>query len=377
MKTKKIHRVVSVIALFLILAMVLGTVASALTGCGAAEESVSVEENDVAQQTETAAEAASQAEATSEAASEEAAEEKAQETTGSDVKIRVAALKGATTIGLVNLINDVETGNSDLDLDFTMYTGGADIMAAFVSGSCDIGLVPSNVAAVMNTKVEGGVSVIDINTLGVLNCVTADESVKSIADLSGKTVYMTGQGATPEFTVNYLLKAAGITDCTLEFKSEPTEIVSIFAEDDSAVAIIPQPFVTAALAQNESLKIAFSLDDEWEKAGADGRIVTGVTVVSNSFLKEHKDAVDAFLKAHDGSARKALSDVEGTASLVVAQGIIAKEPLAKKAIPNCNIVCITGNEMKENLSGYLKVLFDEDPKSLGGALPGDEFYYVE
>ena len=379
MKTKKVHRVVSVIALFLIVAMVLGTIASALTGCGAAEESVnSTESTETAQtQTPTESETENASEVASEAVSEVAADETSKKTTESDTTIRVAALKGATTIGLVNLISDAEAGNSDLDLEFTMYTAGSDIMAAFVSGSCDIGLVPSNIAAVMNTKVEGGVSVIDINTLGVLNCVSADDSIKSIEDLSGKTVYMTGQGATPEFTVKYLLKAAGVTDCTLEFKSEPTEIVSIFAEDASAVAILPQPFVTAALAQNENLKIAFSLDDAWEKSGTDGRIVTGVTVVSNSFLNEHKDAVDAFLKAHKESADKALSDVDGTASLVVAQGIIAKEPLAKKAIPNCNIVCITGNEMKDYLSGYLKVLFDEDPKSLGGTLPGDEFYYVE
>ena len=334
MERKNVSRVLSLVALILILAMVLGSIASALTGCGAAEKK-------------------------------------------DDTTVRVAALKGATTIGLVNLINDSQAGNAGLNLDFTMYTAGSDVMAAMVAGTVDIGLVPSNVAAVMNTKVEGGVSVIDINTLGVLNCVTADDGIKSFADLAGRTVYMTGQGATPEYTVRYLLEAAGVTDCDLQFKSEPTEIVSIFAEDTSAVAILPQPFVTAALAQNEGLKIAFSLDDAWEKAGAAGRIVTGVTVVSNSFLKDHKELVDAFIEAHKASAEKALSDVDGTASLVVSQGIIAKEPLAKKAIPNCNIVCVTGSEMKDMLSGYLSVLFEQEPKSVGGSLPGDEFYYVK
>ena len=333
MATKKFKKVLSVIALVLILAMVLGTVASALTGCGAAKEA------------------------------------------DSDTTIRVAALKGATTIGLVNLINDVQSGNSDMNMEFTMYTAGSDVMAAFVAGTVDIGLVPSNVAAVMNSKVEGGVSVIDINTLGVLYCVTGDESVSSVADLAGRDVYMTGQGATPEYTVRHLLEANGVTDCNLQFKSEPTEIVSIFAEDPLAVAVLPQPFVTAALAQNESLKAVFSLDDEWEKSGSEGRIVTGVTVVSNSFLSQHKDLVDAFLKAHKDSADKALSEVDATAALVVEQGIIAKEPLAKKAIPNCNIVCITGKEMKDILSGYLKVLFEQDPKAVGGNLPGDDFYY--
>ena len=330
--SKKFKKALSVIALVLILAMVLGTVASALTGCGAKGKS-------------------------------------------DDTIIRVAALKGATTIGLVNLIADAEAGKTDLNVEFTMYTQGSDIMAAMAAGTVDIGLVPSNVAAVMNNKVEGGVSVIDINTLGVLNCVSADESISSVADLSGKTVYMTGQGATPEYTVRYLLQENGVEDCDLQFKSEPTEIVSIFAQEPDAVAILPQPVVTAALSQNEALKIAFPLDDEWAKVNSDSKIVTGVTVTSNSFLKDHKAAVDAFIAAHKESAEKALSDVDATASLVVAQGIIAKEPLAKKAIPNCSVVCITGPQIRENLSGYLKVLFDQDPKSVGGALPGDDFYY--
>ncbi len=373
--SKKSKKIVSVIALFLILAMVLGTVASALVGCGAAEPQNEKATEEAA--AETTKEASEQAPAeTTEKATEEASAQEPVEN-ADDVTIRVAALKGPTTIGLVNLIDDVEKGESDLSCEFEMFTAGSDIMAAMAAGTVDIGLVPSNVACVMNNKVEGGVSIIDINTLGVLYCVTADDSITSVSDLAGRTVYMTGQGATPEYTARYLLDANGITDCTLQFKSEPTEIVSIFAEDDEAVAILPQPFVTAALAQNENLKTAFSLDDEWSKVNTDCKIVTGVTVVSNSFLNEHKSAVDAFIAAHKKSADEALSDVEGTAGLVVAQGIIAKEPLAIKAIPNCNITCITGSEIKSTLSGYLQVLFDQDPKAVGGSLPADDFYYSE
>ena len=331
--TKFKQKVISIVALFLVLLMILGMVAGALMGCG----------------------------------TDRSAKD--------DATIRVAALKGATTIGLVNLIDDVEKGESDLNAEFEMYTAGSDVMAAMVAGKVDIGLVPSNVAAVMNTKVEGGVSVIDINTLGVLYCIAADDSIKSISDLSGKTVYSTGQGATPEYTIRYLLDENGITDVDLQFKSEPTEIVSIFAEDPSIVAILPQPFVTAALSQNENLKTAFSLDDEWAKVNNSSKIVTGVTVVSNTFLNEHKALVDDFIEAHKKSADEALSDLEGTAALVVAQGIIAKEPLAVKAIPACNIVCLSGAEIKDTLAGYLQVLYDQDPKSVGGSLPSDEFYY--
>lgn len=332
MQTTKSKRVLSIIALVLILAIILGTVASALVGCGAAEKK-------------------------------------------DDATIRIGAMKGATTIGLVNLVDKINKGEADGNYTFEMYTAGSDVMAAMVAGEVDIALVPANVACVMNTKVEGGVSVIDINTLGVLNCISAGDEIKSVSDLSGKTVYATGQGAVPEYTIRYLLEANGVTDCNLEFKSEPTEIVSIFAENADAVAILPQPFVTAALAQNEALKISFDLNDEWAWVNSDCKIVTGVTVATNSFIKEHKGLVEAFLSAHKESAGKVLSDIDTTAALVVEQGIIAKEPLAKKAIPNCNITCITGKEMKEALEGYLKVLFEQDPKSVGGSLPGDEFYY--
>ena len=332
MQTTKSKRVLSIIALVLILAIILGTVASALMGCGAVEKK-------------------------------------------DDTTIRIGAMKGATTIGLVNLVDKINKGEADGNYTFEMYTAGSDVMAAMVAGEVDIALVPANVACVMNTKVEGGVSVIDINTLGVLNCISAGDEIKSVSDLSGKTVYATGQGTVPEYTIRYLLETNGVTDCNLEFKSEPTEIVSIFAENADAVAILPQPFVTAALAQNEALKISFDLNDEWAWVNSDCKIVTGVTVATNSFIKEHKGLVEAFLSAHKESAGKVLSDIDTTAALVVEQGIIAKEPLAKKAIPNCNITCITGKEMKEALEGYLKVLFEQDPKSVGGSLPGDEFYY--
>lgn len=341
MKFKKYKKQFSVLALVLILAMVLGTVASALVGCGAAEPEAKTNE-EISQNGET---------------------------------VRVAALKGPTSIGLVHLIDKAKNGETDNNYEFEMYTQGSDIMAAMVADEVDIGLVPSNVACVMNSKVEGGVSVIDINTLGVLECVSSNPSITSIGDLSGKTVYMTGQGATPEYTINHLLEAAGITDCTIEFKSEPTEIVSAMAEDDSIVAILPQPFVTAALVQNENLVSNFKLEDEWKKVNPDSGIVTGVTVVSNNYLNDHEDTVKEFIEDHKESADAALKDIDKTAKLVVDQGIIAKEPIAKKAIPDCGIECISGSKMVQTLKGYLQTLFDQDPKSVGGSMPEDNFFY--
>ncbi len=381
---------------------ILGTVtltASMLAGCGSetpAEESAATETS-VAEATveETAAEETSEAteettettsESTekssegstdeSEAGSSDSTEASSDTADASEDVVRVGSLKGPTTIGIVNLMSESEAGTAEGSYEFTMSAEPSEVMASMVAGDLDIAMVPSNVAAVMNNKVEGGVSVIDINTLGVLYCVTGDDSITSIADLSGKTVLTTGQGATPEYTMNYLLEQNGVTDCTLEFKSEATEIAALLAEDSDQIAILPQPFVTVAEAQNEELVTAFSLTDEWDAVSDGSQLITGVTVVTNSFLEEHQEEVELFIKEHEESAELATSDVAATAELVAQYGIIEKAPVAEKAIPYCNIVCITGEDMKTALSGFLEVLYEQDPTSVGGSLPSDDFYFI-
>ncbi len=289
---------------------------------------------------------------------------------------RVGSLKGPTTMGLVNLMNASDNGEAIGTYEFTMVTQPDELIASMVSGDIDIAMIPANVAAVLYNKTEGGISLVDINTLGVLYCVTGDESISSVADLAGKTVITTGQGATPEYAMTYLLEKNGITDCTLEFKSEATEIAAVLQEDPTKIAVLPQPFVTVAKLQNDALKTAFSLTDEWKSVSDDSQLITGVTVVRNDYLKDHAEEVANFLKEHEVSAAKAVSDVEGTAELVASYGIIEKKEIAAKAIPECYIVCISGDEAKTSLSGYLQTLFDANPKSVGGALPGDNFYQL-
>ena len=187
----------------------------------------------------------------------------------------------------------------------------------------------------------------------------------------------TGQGATPEYAMNYLLDANGVADCTLEFHSEASEIAALLKEDPNRIAVLPQPFVTAAEAQNDQLKTAFSLTDEWDKVTDNGsRFLTGATIVRKAFLEEHPDAAAVFLREQEASADEANTNVEGTAALVAEYGIIEKAPIAQKALPYCNIVCITGEDMKTALSGYLEVLYQADPSSVGGSLPADDFYDI-
>ena len=366
-------------------ALALVLAAGMLAGCGAS----TTPEATTAAATEatTAAPETSEAEETTVAATEAASETTAaaEETTASEVLtigeasddvLRVGSLKGPTTMGLVNLMSEVENGDKT-GYSFEMQSQPDVIMSELVAGKLDVALLPANVAAVAYNKTNHGVSAIDVNTLGVLYCVTGDESIQSVKDLAGKTVLSTGQGASPEYVMNYLLEKNGVTDCDIQYKSEATEIAALLKEDPTQIAILPQPFVTVATAQNDQLKVAFSLTDEWQKVSPDSKLLTGVTVVRNEVLENRADAVDQFLADHQASTEKATSEVDATAELVAKYGIIAKAPVAKKALPNCNIVAITGDEMKSDLSGYLQVLFDANPKSVGGTMPEDDFYYIQ
>lgn len=366
---------------------------SMLAGCGAsttpqATTAAVTEAAADAQATSAAAEETTAAEtekATETASETTAAAEKTEETTAAEVLtigeasddvLRVGSLKGPTTMGLVNLMSEVESGEKS-GYSFEMQSQPDVIMSELVSGKLDIALLPANVAAVAYNKTNHGVSVIDINTLGVLYCVTGDESVKSVKDLAGKTVLSTGQGASPEYVLNYLLEKNGVTDCDVQFKSEATEIAALLKQDPTKIAILPQPFVTVATAQNDQLKVAFSLTDEWKGVSPDSKLLTGVTVVRNEVLENRAAEVDQFIADHQASTEKAGTDVDATAELVAKYGIIAKAPVAKKALPNCNIVAIAGDEMKTDLAGYLQVLFDANPKSVGGSMPEDDFYYIQ
>ena len=288
--------------------------------------------------------------------------------------VRVGALKGPTTMGLVCM-------QEKENYEFTMMTSPDEIMPLIIKGDVDIALVPANLASDLYNKTEGGISVIDVNTLGVLYMVSADTGIQSVNDLKGRTVYLTGKGSTPEYVLNYILKENGLSegDVTLEFKTEPTEIVALLAENPDAVGMLPQPFVTAALMKNDALQTVMDMSREWDALQEEGgsHMVTGVTVVRNEFLEQHEKAVERFLKDHEESVNGINADPAAGAKLVVEAGIVPKEPVAEKAIPGCHLVCLKGEEMKNALSGFLSVLAEQDMKAVGGALPSEDFYFAE
>ncbi|MDE6516984.1 MAG: ABC transporter substrate-binding protein [Acetatifactor sp.] len=294
--------------------------------------------------------------------------------------VRIGGLKGPTSMGLVFLREQAESGQAAQEYSFTMAVAADELLPLMIRGELDIALIPANVAGVLYSKTEGGISVIDINTLGVLYLVSGDSGINSMESLRGKTIYLTGKGTTPDYVLQYLLRANGIdpAECILEYRSEATEVAALLAEQPQAIGLLPQPFVTVACAQNEDLGVVLDMNEQWSLVQGEGgsSMITGVTVVRDAFLQEHPGAVQSFLTEHAASVRAIQEDPDRGAGLVVAAEIIANESIARKAIPQCNITYIDGAEMRQALSGYLQVLFEQDPAAVGGVMPGEDFYFI-
>lgn len=353
--------------------MALAMTAAALTGCAK-------DAGETAAETTTAA----AAEASTETSAEETAEAPETESTGTSAAagytLRIGSLKGPTSMGLVELMDQAAKGEAKGSYEFTMVTAADELLGKIVSGDLDVALVPSNMASIIFNKTNHGVNVLNINTLGVLYVVSSDDSIKSIADLKGKTVYLTGKGTTPDYALQYLLKANGMTtdDVTLEYKSEPTEVAALLKEKPDAIGLLPQPFVTVAMAQNDTLKMVLDLTKEWDAVSGEdgGSLVTGVTICRGELFEEHADAIQTFMEEQKASAAFANENVAETAKLVAAAGIIEKAPVAEKAIPYCSITYIDGTDMKNRLYGYLSALYEMDPATVGGELPTKDFFYI-
>ena len=347
-------------------AVTANTLCVSLAGCGAtAAVSESAVESEAESTVESAAESAVEAEpATDESADTDAAE----------AALRIAGLKGPTTMGLVNLMADEVAEN----YNFTMYGAADEIVPLLVKGELDAAAVPANLAATLYTKTNGAVEVACSNTLGGLYIVENGETGNSVEDLKGQTIVTTGKGATPEYVLRYVLSENGIdpdSDVTIEYCSEATEALSKVQAGEATIAMLPQPCVTSAMSQVEGLRVALDMNEEWQKVTG-SKLVTGVLVVRKDAVENDPEAFAAFMDGYAASVEAANSVLEGTAALCEQYGVVAKAALAQKALPQCNIVFETGDEMKTALETYFKVLYAAAPASLGGALPADDFYYA-
>lgn len=294
------------------------------------------------------------------------------------VIVHVTALKGPTAMGMVDFMDKSEKGEiKDNDYQFEIVAAVDEVTPKLVQGKTDIAAVPANLASVLYNNTNAEVQVLAINTLGVIYIVESGDVISEVSDLKGRTIYASGKGATPEYALNYILAQNGIDpekDVTIEWKSEHAECLSALMADENAIAMLPQPFVTTAQTKSEKIRVALDLTEEWDKLGADSALLTGVVVARKEFVEQNPAAVQAFLEHYEASVNYVNQNIKDAATLIEKYDIVPA-PVAVKAVPSCNIVFITGEEMKQKLSGYLKVLSEQNPKAIGGALPADDFYY--
>ncbi|MBP3454226.1 MAG: ABC transporter substrate-binding protein [Clostridia bacterium] len=290
--------------------------------------------------------------------------------------INVYALKGPTGIGLVKVMND-----NDGTYNITLAGAPDEVTAAVINGDANIAAVPTNLAATLYNKTQGKVQLVALNTLGVLHIVTSDPTIQSLSDLEGKTLWATGQGSTPEYVLNYILEANGLADkVEVQYLAEHAELATQAASGMVDVALLPEPHVTSVLNQNKDFRIALDVTELFNQAaagkGENAVLSMGCVIVNKEWAENNADKLAAFMDAYAASVEFVNTNVDEASQMVEAQGIIPKAAVAKKAIPNCHIVFVTGEEMKTQIAPFFQVLYNANPKSVGGALPVEDFYYI-
>lgn len=294
------------------------------------------------------------------------------------VEIRIGGLRGPTSMGMVALMESAQAGEASNPYMFTIAGSADELTPKLIKGELDIAAVPANLASVLYNNTDKEIKLLAVNTLGVIYIVEKGDGIKSFQDLKGKTIYATGKGSTPEYALRYLLLENGIDpdkDVTLEWKSEPTEVVAILAESEGGIAMMPQPYVTVVQTQIEGLRIALDFTEEWDALENGSTLITGVLVVRRAFAEQYPDQIAAFLDEYKKSTEYVNANVVEAAQLVEKFDIV-KAAIAEKAIPYCNIAYMEGAEMKLVMEGYLGVLYNQNPKAVGGSLPLDDFYYA-
>ena len=293
--------------------------------------------------------------------------------------INIGGMTGPTSMGMIKIMEEAQAGTAKNNYNFTIVGSADEMTPKLIKGDLDIAAVPANLASVLYNNTDKKVKLLAVNTLGVVYIVEKGDAIKSFTDLKGKTIYATGKGSTPEYALRYLLSEHGIDpdkDVDIQWKSEPNEVVALLKNSQSGIAMMPQPFVTIAQTQVEGLHIAVDLTKVWEELDNGSALITGVVVVRSDFAEKHPEQIAAFLEEYRESAGYVNANIPEAAQLIEKFNIF-KAAVAQKAIPYCNITFMEGEEMKNAIKGYLNVLFEQNPKSIGGKIPEDDFYYIK
>jgi len=295
--------------------------------------------------------------------------------------MRIGLLNGPTAIGAVMLMNEMDNGTVFGNYEFQIYTTPDEVMAKIISGELDVAAVPVNMAGVLYNKTKGQVLIGAVNTLGTLYLVENGTSINSMEDVSGKNIVMAGQGAVPEYVLQYILDKAEVTDCTIEFVQSHAEAVAALAGGKAELALLPEPFVSVATAKNSSLRVAVDIAEEWdvysyEEEDVPNTLPMGCIVVRNEYLNKNQKEFNKFLDEYGYFVEVAIDDPAVSADYVVKYGILENKEIAEKAIPNCNIAYVEGSKMLRLVENFFTIMYEADPRSIGGAVPDKNIYYV-
>jgi NitT/TauT family transport system substrate-binding protein len=293
--------------------------------------------------------------------------------------IRVAALRGPTALGLLHLMDNQEQGLTQNTCTFELLGAPVEIAPLLVRGDVDVAAVPGNLASILYKQMDGAVQALAVVTLGVLHIVDATGEVNEIADLAGRTVFATGEGATPEFALNYVLKQNGLTpgvDVNIEFRAEATEIAALFELGLAEIALLPEPFASTVSARFPGLRVVLDLTEEWKRIQPDYGLIMSVVIARRAFLEAHPEAVAIFMEEYAQSIAFMTTHTAQAAQLAVDAGLVPNVNIAQTALPRTHMVFLTGDTMKRNLMGFYRVLYNESPASVGGELPDEGFFFM-
>jgi len=293
-------------------------------------------------------------------------------------ELDVFAMKGPTGIGMAPIFSDAAAGKTFDKYNFTIATNAQEKLSDLIAGNYDIASIPTNLAATLAKRAPGVYKIAAVNTLGVLYVVDGTGTVAKVEDLKGKTVYATGQGQVPQFALEFVLEKNGLKvgeDVVIEYLADAADVGALISSKAAGVAMLPQPYVTTVLASNSDYKVALDITKEWDKVADEGsHLMTSCIVVNTKTYESNKAAVERFMELFRKSVKFVNENPKDASLTVVEAGIVAKAPLAEKAIPQCNIVCVEGDEMKTSLKAFYQAIFAVNPQLIGGQVPADEIF---
>ena len=361
---------------FISMALVSAMVMTLFGACGGGETTSTAQSGTPVSEPESSAETSAEA---SEPESSEASSETAAETEKLDAAMNIAFLKGPTGLGALGLMDANDKGETAVDYNISLVASADEIVSGIGSGEFDLAAAPTNLGATLYNKTSGGVSLIAVNTLGVLYVMEkGDVSVSSVEDLKGMDIIASGEGSTAEYVFNYILSENGIdpeTDVNITYYTEHAEAATALTTADTAVAVLPQPFVTTVQNQDEGVSVALDLTAEWEKVTDGAQLVMGSIIGRNEYIEANPEAVSAFLDEYAASTDFVNTNIEEAAALSESYDLFPAA-VAQKAIPGCNIVFMEGDGMKQSAESFLTIMFDYSPATVGGTMPGEDFYFA-